>query len=155
MNTTTFPPKIYPQTERATKTLSVSVGFAQLRSLADGSRVKAYIVDHEAPALVLLALCLIAGTVFYVDFRPRLDAASEPAQNTPSLKLAAAPIQQRATDEFSLPIAAETASDMGSTTPNPPSTSSIAADQSNGLVSNGEPIHHPIHRKGVRHHHRR
>ncbi len=41
-------------------------GFTRLRRLDDGSRVKAYIKGHEALMLILLAIFLIAGTVFYV-----------------------------------------------------------------------------------------
>jgi len=155
MNTTTFPPKIYPQTEKATKNLSVSAGITQLRNLADGSRVKAYILDHEALALILLAVFLIAGTVFYVDFQPRLQAGSGPAQNSASLKLAAAPIQQRTSDELSSPLVQEAAAGMGSTASNPASTTSIPTDQPTGLVSSGKRENQLIHRKAIHHHHRR
>ena len=50
--------------------------FTRLRLLAQGSRVKAYIKGHEAWVLILLAIFLIAGTVFYVAFESRLDAGS-------------------------------------------------------------------------------
>jgi hypothetical protein len=49
-------------------------GFARLRRLADQSRLKAYIEDHEGWALILLTLLLIAGTVSYVAFQARHDA---------------------------------------------------------------------------------
>jgi hypothetical protein len=155
MNTTTFSPKIYPQTEKATKTLSVSAGFAQLRSLADASRVKAYILDHEALALVLLILFLIAGTVFYVDFQPRLYARTEQTQNSAVVKSAEAQIQQRIDDKLPPPIAMEAASGMGSTAPNPPPAASDPADQPAGLISTVEGDDQLVHRKGIRHHHHR
>jgi hypothetical protein len=49
-------------------------GFTRLRRIGDGTRIKAYIKGHEAWALILLAIFLIAGTVFYVAFESRLDA---------------------------------------------------------------------------------
>jgi hypothetical protein len=149
----TFPLNLSPQTEKSAKTLSLSAGFTQLRRLADGSRVKAYILDHEASALVLLAVSLIAGTVFYVDLRPRLHAESEPPQNGASLKLAAAPIPQRLSDVSSAPLVQEAASNMDSITSNP--TSSTSPDQPAGLVSSGKRDNQLIHRKAIHHHHHR
>jgi hypothetical protein len=69
MNFNTFPQKTYSQTKKSAK-LSVSEGLAQLRRLADGTGLKAYIEDHEEWMLILLVILLIAGTVFYVDFQP-------------------------------------------------------------------------------------
>jgi hypothetical protein len=149
----TFPLNISPQTEKSAKTLSVSAGFTQLRRLADGGRVKAYILDHEASALVLLAVSLIAGTVFYVDLQPRLHAESGPAPNSASLKLAAAPTPQRPSDVSSTSQVQDAASGMGSIAPNPISGASI--DQPAGLVSSGKRDNQLIHRKAIHHHHHR
>jgi hypothetical protein len=150
----TFPLNISPQTEKSAKTLSVSAGFTQLRRLADGSRVKAYILDHEASALVLLAVSLIAGTVFYVDLQPRLHAESGPAPNSASLKLAATPIPQQPSDVSSTPPVQEAAYGMGSIASDPTSTTS--PDQPAGLVSPGKQDNQLIHRKAIHHHrHRR
>jgi len=155
MNMTTFSPKIYPQTKRSAGTLSVSAGFAQLRSLADLSRVKAYILDYEALVLILLAVFLIAGTFFYVDFQPFLPGASGPNQNSASSKLAEAPIQQPLNDELSRPIATEASSNTGLT---PSSTTSIPSnplDQPTGLISPGKRDHQLVHRRAIHHRHRR
>jgi hypothetical protein len=51
-------------------------GFTRLRHLADGNPLKAYIKEHEAWVLVLLAIFLIAGAAFYVTFQARLDAGT-------------------------------------------------------------------------------
>ena len=51
-------------------------GFNRLRHLGDGTRVKAYIKDHEAWVLILLAIFLIAGTMFYVAFQAQLHAGA-------------------------------------------------------------------------------
>lgn len=55
-------------------------GFTRLKHLGDRSRVKAYIKSHEAWALILLAIFLIVGTVFYVAFESRVDAGSGSAK---------------------------------------------------------------------------
>jgi hypothetical protein len=154
MNTTTFPPKIYPQTQKATKTLSVSTGIAQLRSLADPSQVKAYILDHEAVALVLLALFLIAGTVFYVDFQPLLYEGTQQPQNSALLASAEAQIQQRLDYKLSPPIV-EAASDMGSIAPSQAPAALDPADQPAGLISPAKSDNPLVHRKGIHHHHLR
>ena len=51
-------------------------GFNRLRHLGDGTRVKAYIKDHEAWVLILLAIFLIAGTMFYVAFQAQFEAGA-------------------------------------------------------------------------------
>jgi hypothetical protein len=48
-------------------------GFARLRQLTDGTNIKAYIKDHEALALILLTIFMVAGAVFYVAYQSRLD----------------------------------------------------------------------------------
>ena len=49
-------------------------GFTRLRQLSDGTHIKAYIKDHEALALILLTIFMVAGAVFYVAYQSRLDA---------------------------------------------------------------------------------
>ena len=147
MNTTTFPPKAYPQADKSATNLSVSAGITRLRRLGDGSRLKAYIKDHEAWALIVLAILLIAGTVLYVDFQPRLDAGSGTPQNGAVLKLAEAPVQQRPS-ELSSPLIQETPSAMSSSISNPPS-------QPARLISSGKRDHQLIKRKAIHHHLRR
>jgi hypothetical protein len=44
-------------------------GLNRLRRLGDGTRVNAYIEDHEAWVLILIAISLIAGTMFYAAFQ--------------------------------------------------------------------------------------
>jgi len=147
MNTTTFPPKAYPQADKSATNLSVSAGITRLRRLGDG-RLKAYIKDHEAWALIVLAILLIAGTVLYVDFQPRLDAGSGTPQNGAVLKLAEAPVQQRPSDELFSPLIQETPSAMSSSISNPPS-------QPARLISSGKRDHQLIKRKAIHHHLRR
>ena len=97
MDTTTFSPKISPQTKKSIMnywkglytakviTFSPKVSLKTEESaknhwiaglslaLAD---VRAYIKDHEAWMLILLIIFMIVGTVFYVGHQSRLDAGS-------------------------------------------------------------------------------
>ena len=95
MNTTTFPPRISPQTKKSIMNYwkglytakvihfppRVSLGtekpaknhWITRHSLADA---RAYIKDHEAWLLILLIIFMIAGTVFYEHHQSRLDAGS-------------------------------------------------------------------------------
>lgn len=155
MNSTTFSPKIYPETKGPTKTLSMSAGFAQLRSLADGSRVKAYIIDHEALALVLLGLFLIAGTVFYVDFQPRIHAAVAQPQGSALLKSPETQGRQTLKPELSAPVAMETALNPAPTVSNPLLADSNLPDQTAEVASQSQADSPVVHRKARHHHHRR
>ncbi len=56
--------------------LFVFAAFTRLRRLSDGTRIKAYIKDHEALALILLTICMVAGTVLYVAYQSRRDAGT-------------------------------------------------------------------------------
>jgi hypothetical protein len=56
--------------------------FARLRRLGEGTRLKAYIKDHEGWALVLLTAVMVAGTAFYVAYQSHLDAQMT-ARNAP------------------------------------------------------------------------
>jgi hypothetical protein len=94
MTMTTFSPKISAQTKKSTKNywkglLTAKMTFPtrtspQTEKSARNywkaglyiANVKAYIRDHEAWVLILLAIFLIAGTVFYVAFQSRLDAGT-------------------------------------------------------------------------------
>lgn len=48
-------------------------GFKRLRRLSDGIDLKAYIKDHEALALILLTILMVAGSAVYVVWQSRLD----------------------------------------------------------------------------------
>jgi len=148
MNTSTFPQKVYPQTEKPDTNLSVSAGMKRLRHLGDGSRLKAYLKDHEAQTLIVLAILLIAGTVLYEDVQPSLVAASAPPQTSAVLQLAKAPIPDRPTDELSSALAQQDPSGTASSIANPPS-------QSAGLMSSRKRNHQLIKRKAIHRHHRR
>jgi hypothetical protein len=148
MNTTTFPPKIYPQAEKSDRTLSVSAQVTWLSRLADLSRLKAYIQDHEAWALVLVAVLLIAGTVLYVDFQPRLIAKSEPTPSNAALKLAEATVPMQPSDELSSALVQETPSIMSSSISNP-SSQPVAS------ISSRKRDNRPLKRRVIHHHHRR
>jgi hypothetical protein len=147
MNWTTFPQKTQNQTKKSAKNLSVSARFAQLRRLADGNPLKAYIEDHEATALILLTILMIAGTVLYGHFQPPPDAGSGQPQSSASSKLAEAPIQERPSDELSAPPVQENPPDVGPGISNPPS-------QPSGLISSGKRDNQLVKRK-AHHHHRR
>ena len=67
-STTTFSPKIYPQTEKSAKNY--------WKARLDIANVKAYVKDHEAWVLILLIIFMVAGAVLYVGYQSRLDAGS-------------------------------------------------------------------------------
>lgn len=148
MNWTTFPQKAHHQSEKSTADLSFSAGFAQLKRLCDVTRLDAYVNDHEAPAVILLGILIVAGTVLYTDFQPPLEVASGQTQSSASLKTAAAPLQEQPGDEASSPLLQETPPDLNSSIASPPS-------QSSGLIPSGKRYYQLIKRKGVHHHHRR
>ena len=52
----------------------VHAAFTRLSRLSDGTRLKAYIKDHEAWALILLTIFMVAGSAFYVAYQSRLDS---------------------------------------------------------------------------------
>jgi hypothetical protein len=60
--------------------LAISVflyaGFTLLRRVSDGTRIKTYIKEHEAWALIALAIFMVAGTAFYVAYQSRIDAGT-------------------------------------------------------------------------------
>jgi hypothetical protein len=134
--------------------LFLLAGFSRLRHLGDGTRVKAYIQDHEAWALTLLGVFLIAATMFCVALQSRLDAGIEQPENGAFLKLAEDQLQARLSDELSPPIAMETASDMSSAAPED-STASNPTAQPAELVHTSKRDHPHIHRRAVLHRHRR
>lgn len=49
-------------------------GFTRLRRLGEGTRLKAYIKEHEGWALILLTIFMVAGTAFYVAYQSHCDA---------------------------------------------------------------------------------
>jgi hypothetical protein len=129
-------------------------GFAQLRRLADESRLKAYIEDHEGWALILLALFLIVGTVSYVAFQARLDARTvehpkmEASVQTPGVSLEPNSAKENLA-EMATPAAGEAA--MASLPPvaqleTPPAPSQPALPES---PSAERPHTHGRHRKAA------
>jgi hypothetical protein len=123
-------------------------GVTRIRRLSDGSRLKAYIKDHEAWALILLAIFLIAGTMSYVAYRSRLDARTGPAKNSALSESAGGRASEQLGDE--LPTAAmmpESPSNLDSTTSNP-------SGQTHELAPANKRDNRQIHRKAIRHHHR-
>jgi hypothetical protein len=48
-------------------------GFTLLSRVSDGTRIKDYIKEHEAWALIALTIFMVAGTAFYVAYQSRLD----------------------------------------------------------------------------------
>jgi len=148
MSWTTFPQKAQHPTEKSAKNLSVSAGITHLKHLADANSLKAYIEDHEAWALILFTILLIAGTILYGHFRPPPDAGSGQAQSSSLLELAATSNQQLPSAELSSPLAQEPPLDLDSSISNP-------ASQPSGLISSGKRNRQLIKRKAIHHHHRR
>jgi hypothetical protein len=132
--------------------LFLVAGFSRIRHLGDGTRVKAYIQDHEAWALTLLGVFLIAATMFCVALQSRLDAGDDQPQDSAFLKSAEDQLEARLSDELSPPIAMETAPDTNSIASDAPSTTSDLPAQASAFVHTGKRGHQLIHRN---HHHRR
>jgi len=128
--------------------LFLYAGFKRLGSLSDGNRVKAYIKDHEAWALILLAIFLIVGTMSYVAYRSGIDAEGGQPQNNAPLESAGGRTPERLSDESSPPMMQETPSVSGSTTSNP-------TGQTSGLIPPSKRDNQLVKRRAIHHHHRR
>jgi hypothetical protein len=156
MNMATFPPKIHLTPEKPVMTYW---------RLGDSSRVKAYIKAHEARALVLLIVFLIAGTMSYETYQSGLDARLSSDRGLRSISpLAGTNVEQTGshsssptplTPEFQAqPTLHPPASSPAPQSFQPPSPTAQAADKPElPQHQTSKRTHFPAHRPRHRHAH--